>query len=460
MKSYDLINWEIVNYTCDIIDDSDAFALRNGASAYGRGTWAASIRYHSGTFYVTVASFTTNKTYIFQTEDIDNGTWHKSVIDQMYHDQSLLFDDDGKVYLISGVGKIHIVELTADATAVKPGGLDRVLLEKSETEVGGTGGLPAEGAHFYKIGGRYYIFFIAWPPTGSGRRLQICYRADSLLGPYEGRVLLDDDIGFKNNGVAQGGVVDTPDGDWYALLFQDHGAVGRIPVLVPMVWEDGWPVLGVDSRVPEEMDLPNLSGNNCSVVCSDEFDGSSLPLQWQWNHNPDNELWSLSDRPGYLRLKSGFLYNDLLSAKNTLTQRSYGPVCSGKVAIDVSNMKDGDVAGLAALQDVHGYVCVKMIDGKKFVMMCSAESGEQAKDKKVIPFNGDVVYLRLDFDYRDAIDKVYFYYSENEVNWYSIGEVLDMKYLLTHFTGYRFALFYFSTQNTGGFVDFDYFRIA
>jgi len=465
MKSYDLVNWEIVSYVCDVLEYSDAFELRNGSFAYGRGTWAASLRYNKGTFYVTVASFTTNKTYIFQTENVENGCWRRYEIDHMYHDQSLLFDDDGRVYLISGAGKIHIVELTEDATAVKPGGLDQILLNK--TDVGGKGGLPAEGAHFYKINGYYYVFLIAWPPSGSGRRIQLCYRADKLLGPYEGKVILDDNMGFLNNGVAQGGVVDTPDGKWYALLFQDHGAVGRIPVLVPLKWVDSWPELGTYGVVPKQMELPYIKESAVSVVSPDEFDAqtceddlvaSKLSLVWQWNHNPDNNLWSLTDRYGHLRLKSGYLSSNLLDAKNTLTQRTFGPVCTGTAALDISGMMDGDVAGLAALQDVYGYVGVKVINGRKYISMTNSSSGTP-EEVESIQLTGDKIYLRIEFDFRDTADKAKFFYSEDETHWRKIGDVLKMEYRLSHFTGYRFALFYYSTQSIGGYADFDYFRI-
>ena len=100
-------------------------------------------------------------------------------------------------------------------------------------------------------------------------------------------------------------MIDTTDGRWYAYLFQDHGAVGRIPYLVPMKWNHGWPVLGLDGKVPMELNLPASKGLIPGIVDSDEFertkDERALPLVWQWNHNPDNEHWSLTERPGYLR---------------------------------------------------------------------------------------------------------------------------------------------------------------
>lgn len=131
----------------------------------------------------------------------------------------------------------------------------------------------------------------------------IVHRADKITGPYEGRVV------FQDRGIAQGGLVDTPDGRWFAYLFEDCGAVGRIPYLVPVEWKDGWPVLGVDGRAPAKLELPDSRGLILGIVASDDFNRKkgerTLPLVWQWNHNPDNSLWSLSARKGYLRLTTG-----------------------------------------------------------------------------------------------------------------------------------------------------------
>jgi len=457
MKSYNLVNWEIVNYVYDILDDSDVSALRNGANSYGKGSWAASLRYHNNTFYVLVASFSTNHTYMYQTEDIENRTFRRYVLSdtKVYHDPSLLFDDDGRVYVVYDGGTLKLIELTQDATAILPGGCDKIIIENAD--VGGSGGLPAEGSHFYKLNGMYYLFLIAWPNPGKDRRIELCYRASHIEGPYEGQVVLDDDMGYNMMGVAQGGIVDTPEGNWYAMLFQDHGAVGRIPVLVPVTWEDDWPVFGIDGKVPHHMKLPSLGKVNDNLIVSDEFNpGTTLPLAWQWNHNPVNSLWSLEERAGYLRLKSGEICNGLLEARNTLTQRTLGPVCAGTIAVDVTNMRDGDFTGLAALQEWYGYVGIKMVGGIKYIIMVNASSG-QAVEVEIINTERNRIYLGVDFDF-DGPDTARFYYNYDELNWNPIGDTLKMQYRLSHFTGYRFALFYYSTANIGGFVDFDYFR--
>jgi beta-xylosidase len=204
-------------------------------------------------------------------------------------------------------------------------------------------------------------------------RTVLIHRADSIIGPWEGRVALQD------QGVAQGSVIDTPEGKWFAYLFRDSGAVGRIPYLVPVEWKDGWPVLGVDGKVPEALELPAGRGLMPGVVASDHFDRRSgepaLPLVWQWNHKPDNKLWSVTARPGFLRLTTGTVESDFLQTRNTLTQRTFGPESAASTSIDVRGMQDGDFAGLALLQKNYGMVGVKAEGAAKNIVMVSAVSG-------------------------------------------------------------------------------------
>ena len=480
MKSYDLVNWEIVNYVFETLDDTNALALRNGEQNYGKGQWAATLRYHDGIFYAGFLSYATGKSYIYYTDDIENGRWDRFVFDEGFHDMSLLFDDDGRVYIIYGGGQIWCVELKKDLSEIKPD-TKRVLIE----DAGLTPGCLAEGAHAYKINGYYYIFIITWP--SGGWRTQLCYRSKTLDGEWERKVILDDNIGFRNDGVAQGGIVDSEDGSWYCLLFQDHGAVGRTPVLMNMTWEDGWPVLGDEGKVPAVAPKPISGYEKKGIVTSDEFinsqivrpyhsfaesldvagendyNGSNLGLEWQWNHNPDNRLWSLTEREGWLRLKTGLLYPSVDLARNTLTQRTFGPQCSGYIRLDASGMKNGDAAGLSALAERYGCVGVKVEGKQKYLVMARYDDSENVRAEleiERVPIDTDDVYLRVDCDFRDAADKAYFYYSLDGENWVKIGDTLRMNYYGLHFMGYRFAIFNFATKESGGHADIDFFRVS
>ena len=455
MKSKDLVNWHIVNYAYDVLDTVDALTLDNGKSTYGRGSWASCIRYHNGIYYVSTFAQTTGKTYIYSTKDIEKGPWKAVSFKPAYHDHTLFFDDDGRIYLIYGVGRLNILEMKEDLSGVKPG-TEKVLIENASLPAGNNIMLNAEGSQLFKVHDRYYLFNITWPR--GGMRTVVVHRADNITGPYEGRIALQD------LGVAQGGIVDTPEGSWYAYLFRDYGSVGRIPYLVPVKWEDGWPVLGIDGKVPEALNLPAGKGLIPGIVASDEFSRKKgerpLPLVWQWNHNPDNRFWSVTQRKGFLRLTTGRTDTSFQLARNTLTQRTIGPVCSGSTCIDVTGMKDGDFAGLVLLQKKYGQAGVSMENGKRSIVMVSAESGRPVEVQRV-PLDQKTVCLKAECNFSNLTDLGYFYYSLDGKNWTPIGEKLKMQYSLPqHFMGYRFGLFNYATKNTGGFVDFDYFRIS
>ncbi len=454
MRSSDLVNWEIISYVYEKFGDNDAHNLLNGKSIYGKGSWATSLRYSKGTFYVCFASNDTQKTYIYRTNDIENGPWERSVLGRLYHDPSLLFDDDGKVYLVYGVGSISLIELNSDASAVMEGAESKIIVKLTR----GGNIVDGEGSHIYKIDGKYYLFIIQWPQTE--RRLEWCFRSDNIYEGWEGMIVLNDDLGYLNKGVAHGGIVQTAEGRWYGMLFQDHDSVGRIPVLVPVTWIDSWPVMGVDGKVPKEMNIPlPPAAFKTALLSSDEFETEEMGMNWQWNHNPDNNKWSLAERPGFLRLKTVNVAAGILSAKNTVSQRTAGPCCYGEIFLDTVGMKAGDFAGLSAFQSGYGIVGVKMDEsGLKHIVMAfkGREGVPDVKESVLLEQEG--VYLRVVFDFRNSADKAYFYYSADGSGWQKIGDILSMKYTLDHFMGYRIAIFNYAALQTGGYVDIDYFH--
>lgn len=453
MKSKDLVNWQIINYAYDTLANMDAMNLVNGKSTYGRGSWASCIRYHDGTFYVSTFAQTTNMTYIFSTKDIEKGPWKAHSFKPSLHDNTIFFDDGGHIYLIWGAGTLHIGEIKEDLSGLKDG-TDHVLIENASAPAGSNIMLGAEGSQLFKVHGKYYLFNICWPR--GGMRTVVIHRADKITGPYEGKV------GLQDLGVAQGGLIDMPDGTWYSYLFRDYGSVGRIPYLVPVKWVDDWPILGVDGKAPEILNLPPSKGLIPGIVNSDEFTRKkgdpALPLVWQWNHNPDNSLWSVTERKGFLRLKTGRIDSLFLKSRNTLTQRTFGPECTGYTFLDATNMKDGDYAGLCALQLKFGQVGVKVLNGAKYLFMTSNKTN-QPTELQSIPLSQNTVYLKIECNFRNKVDEANFFYSLDGKTWNIIGGVLKMEYKLEHFMGYRFGLFNYATKNIGGFADFDYFRI-
>ena len=214
----------------------------------------------------------------------------------------------------------------------------------------------------------------------------------------------------------------------------------------------------------DDVSMIDVTPADTEQTLENESNGSNLDLVWQWNHNPDNTKWSLTDRPGYLRTTTGRISNDIHNAKNTLTQRTFGPESSGSIAIDVSHMKDGDYAGLAAFQYYYGFVGVKMSGTTKSIVMVRGSSNDSnVKSTPVevasIPIEQNRVYFKVECDFKNMADNAYFYYSLDGNTWTSIGEPLHMNYYSSHFMGYRFELFNYATKTIGGYVDFDYFRV-
>lgn len=497
MKSKDLVNWEALGFAYDQLEESDGFALKNGQNDYARGSWAANLRYdpYEKMYYLIVTCNTTRKSYIFTSRDIENGRWHRNVVDMCY-DPGLLFDDDGKgckKYVIHpdydlGLFTGYIREIISDGEGgVTLGGSER-LIDYAQME-NPAQGLRAEGYHGYKIGDYYYIFMI----QGQGaQRQEIVWRSKKLeRGAFEARKVFTGDIVNEDGshylpftGVAQGGIVDLPDGRWYSFLFQDYGAVGRMPVIMPVEWNDGWPVLGNDGQSVDRRQVKPLQGGKFAFpVVDDEFDncstryvisdtesvnpeyawyGSTLKREWQWNHNPDNRYWSLIDRPGYLRLTTPAVSTSIRDARNTLTQRTFGPTSMAETLCDVSGMNDGDCAGIASFQNRYGFVGVKMEYGRKYIVMRRARDKDDSEGVEVerIALNSNQVYLRVECDFRNMTDKAYFWYSIDGMHWQRIGDELQMRFDWPDFVGQRFALFNFATIKTGGYVDFDYFHVS
>lgn len=462
MHSKDLVHWRIVNYIYDYLADDDIYNLRNGKNAHGKGQWATTLRYRDGVYYALFIANDQHKTYVYRTTDIMNGKWERNEIEgAFFHDASLLFDNDGRVYVVYGNGELRITELTTDLRAVKQGGVNQILISTPRQGFG----LRAEGAHFYHIGDYYYVIVIDWP---SGQpRTERCFRSKTLLGEYESKIILQGAFDGRGDGVAQGAIFDTPRGDWYSVMFQDHGAVGRVPTLQPLTWIDGWPMLGDNGKPVKEFDVKLAPYGEDHVWASDEFTYKSnddLDLVWQWNHKPINTDWSVTARKGWLRLTTSQLATSIFNARNTLTQRTVGPRCIDETMLDASGMKPGDRAGLCAFMSNYCSIGVEVDDaGQRFIV---ATSGNQrgSNEELRVPLKGKKAWLRIKYVFTPQADdtcgpdKAFMSYSTDGKKWIDVNYQLQMRYTLDLFIGYKAALYNYPTKQVGGYADFDYFH--
>ena len=507
MSSKDMINWKVISYVFDRIDDGPRYNLEGDATVYGQGQWASSIRYHMGKFYVW---FTANgepgKGFLF-TADRAEGPWKLLARPPHMHDGSLFFDEDGQVWMFCDNGRLR--QLNPETFMPLEGGVDKQLFERDESEIGAL----LEGSSVIKHNGKYYLCMISmkWGVPGRVRR-EVCYRADNITGPYEKHVILE--TPFETyGGVGQGCLVgdDQSDKNWWALVFQDRGGIGRVPSSMPVTWVDGWPMCGelnkdVDPNDveaclnPKNYHIPNDPSKKHpslrGLINSDDFElspeamnrmdkgsyhaNTGLKLYWQWNHNPIDEAWSLAERPGYLRLKTARVVDNINLAPNTITQRMGGPECTGTVCIDVANMKDGDHCGLAAYNGDSGVLQV-VKKGGKLVLQLTEEKAVFKRPRNIEKVNVEVleevalklksvkskdtkkaqqlIYLRLHGDFKPGRDKASFSYSTDGENWKPIGREVDLVFdYLRHFMGTKFAIFNYATKKTGGYVDVDWFK--
>ena len=485
MKSKDLKNWETVGYIFDRLTDSPKYDLQQG-TAYGRGQWATSLKYHNGKFYALLApneQGAMGDTYIFSAEKAE-GPWNLVSRMRHFHDCSLFFDDDdgedqssNRVYVIYGTGEM--MELKPDLSDVIEG-THQQIFQREEDEKG-----LLEGSRVIKHNGKYYLLMISHTYAPGRHRREVCYRADDIHGPWEKQVILESEFGgFSYE--AQGTIVDTQDGDWYGIIFQDRGGVGRVLTVMPCRWINGWPMLGDENgKVPDTV-RPLKSGEpKTAIVKADDFSSDKLGLHWQWNHNPIDKAWSLTERPGFLRLKTNRVVSSIYLAPNTLTQRMEGPTCSGAIVMDLSKMKDGDCAGLAAFNSDTGALTIKK-KGKKLILeMEELKVALSDRDKEVTDveqktiesitlnsqlstLNSTKIWLRIDADFRPlkehkgfmpGTDLATFYYSLDGKEWTKIGSDYRMGFdWRRFFMGQKFGIFCYATKKAGGYVDIDEFQ--
>lgn len=469
MHSKDLIHWETINYIFDELTDSPKYSMEGG-TVYGRGQWATSLQYHDGWFY---ALFAPNDnpggdTYIYKVRD-PRDKWQLVSRMRHFHDCALFFDDDNRVYTVSGSGNIHLQELRADLQDVKEGGVDVHLNLRDSVENG-----LLEGSRMVKHNGKYYLMIISWPQGGARR--QLCYRADKITGPYEKKtVLLSEFAGFPY--VGQGTIVSGPDGNWYGMIFQDRGGVGRVLTLSPCRWIDGWPMLGDENgKVPAEITVTGVKApEKCEgIVGSDDFSSPKLKNYWEWNHNPVNAAWSLTERPGWLRLKTSQKASNVFDARNSISQRMVGPTMNTVVKMDISHMADGDVAGVSAFQ---GDAAVLQVErhGKQLVVRAMKNNVSLSeKDKVIENVTNEEVYsatykinkvkdilFRVSCDFNVGKDIADLLYStDNGKTWQCAVRDFKMCYDYRRlFMGTRFQIHCYCTRQAGGFVDVDYVHI-
>ena len=448
LKSKDLLNWEYCAQPLEQLSTKDRYNVQNDKNAYAAGMWACSMTWHNGKFYLLINGNDAGG-FVLSTSTPE-GKWEMKALPRIYYDPGMLFDN-GKVYVACGIGNIQMCELDENFNFIQE---KNVIKDKS--------GL--EGSHLYKIGDYYYIYatYGGWP---SG---QAIFRSKNIFGPYEEKMLVEKVINNKPNTIHQGALIETATGEWWTILQQDLGAMGRMPNLQPVKWEEGWPVVG-NKGVPYTT-YTNPKTGDCSprtgLPTNDNFRSYPLGMQWQWNHNPDDGAWSLFERQGWLRLRASGTADRLTQARNMLTQRIFAfhdkasTPSTGTIRLDVRNLQEGDRAGICILQDPYAAIAVEKKDGKHQLVWWQDtlrvdDSFTPSELRQEIEIDS-VIYLRAAMTYETI--KTQFSYSLNNETFTNLGDQTTLKYSLTVFVGARFGLFCYNTdKGSNGYADFDWF---
>ena len=481
LHSRDLVNWENVSYCFERFDfDDDAFSLRNHQEIYGQGIWAPCIRYANDQFYI-FSNINGKGLQCYTSKDI-HGPWKHHNMQGDIYDLGVLFDDDGKIYAIHKYGEVHCTELKPDMSGPVEGS-DRVIIPE--------GNAIGEGHHMYKIKGMYYLISTDYSPNGR----TLCSRSKSIWGPYETiTITADETFGYHAapitvvprseqyrigsdgtpfgipqtnvdatacTNIHQGGIVETQNGDWYALLMMDFHSIGRTVTLAPITWKDGWPMIGLEGnlgRAPRTWLKPNIPGAttikpHAPYDRNDDFNGKSLNRVWQWNHNPDDRMWNLKN--GRLRLHSQPA-EQLMWARNSLTQRVIGPQSVTTVELYAKGMKDGDVAGLGNINVPCSWIGL-VKQGKLLTLRSFEQTTNDTIDIPLDAFSGKL-WLRCIGDYDN--DQMQYAYSLDGEHFQTLGRMMPLSYQLITFQGSRHALFAFNVKGQqGGYAEFDNFTV-
>ena len=470
LKSKDLVNWEFSNpiMPAPITFDKD-FNLGSKVEMANRATWAGSFGF-DGTNYF--AYWCHNKrglkggTYkiIYAHAKSMEGPWSEPKEITYADGTSINSTDPGvmwdretkQAWLACGGGEIY--KMAWD------GGK---LLQNKNEGITVTKTLRGESAKLYKFDGMYYEMNTY--AHGPNTREQVINRAKSMEGPWEGRVILENGNG-TDRCPSQGTLLKLDDGSWWFIHQLARGKPeerynGRPQFLEPVVWTNGWPQVGVDTdgngigEVVWEHKKPIAGFPIIAPATDDDFNQPKLGWQWMWRFNPKMDRWSLTERPGFLRLKAcvpvkGGDTGTLKDLPNVIGQRllgKHGNVMTAK--LDFSGMVAGQEGGLHISSGDNNIIGVKKGADGKLQLFFRSNAG---KGKTMVVTSGPVI-KQADVWLQAKVENglATFFYSLDGKKFTSLGNEVRLL-----FGGFTPNLVGFYTMNTEekGCVDVDWFK--
>lgn len=448
LHSKDLVNWEICGNAIGNLTQIGEELNWTRMNRYGRGVWAGTLRYHDGRFYLFFG--TPDEGYFMTSAIHPEGPWEPLIpllLEPGWDDCSAIWDDKGAAYFVGthfAEGyKTYLFKMSEDGKSIN---------RKSALLI--NSGSGREANKLIKVGEWYYLIF-SEHKSGIGRYV-MAKRSKKVVGPYkeEKQLALPSLEAMEPN---QGGIVLGKDNNWYFLTHHGTGDwSGRIVSLLPVTWIDGWPILGevLSSNIGTmkwEGTMPFKADEKLSIRRSDDFDDGQLAPQWQWNYQPRKDFFSLSERPGWLRLKAyrPLESNQLLKAGNTLTQRTFRKQNNNVVVrMDISNMEDGQKVGICHFSSQYSSIGV-VKEGSD----CYLEYRKNGKITGGIRILSKFIWFRSQW----GLDgKSRYAYSLDGDNFLPFGEPYQLVW--GNYRGDRIGVYCFNDKTESGFVDVDYFH--
>ncbi|MBP1967900.1 glycoside hydrolase family 43 protein [Paenibacillus aceris] len=453
LHSKDLVSWKMIGHVVSDLTSIGPEYNYDRMNRYGRGVWAGSIRFHKNKFWVYF--FTPDEGLFMSTAAEPAGPWeplHQVWEVSGWDDCCSFWDDDGQGYLVTtnfaDNYNIHLFKLSGDG---------KELLHDSDTIIHQYKG--SEANKIYKIDGYYYFFHSEVRcEEGKDVRVVIMLRSKSIYGPYEEKELIHThgiEIDREPN---QGGLVQTALGEWYFISHQGTGGYyeGRTLHLLPVTWVDGWPIIGNDTDGDGIGEMvwggsKPINGYPTTVLSTnDDFERWVLEPQWEWNHQPKDGKWSLTERPSYLRLYAcrPIEKDNFFTVSNIISQRAFRTVHNTATAkIDVSGMVDEQEAGLCHFAQTYCTIGVQQRKGTRVLKYNNSGTIELGPQLRV-----STIWLRSVWNI-DGINR--FEYSVDGMHFTSFGGVYQLGW--GNYRGDRIGLYCYNSESEQGYIDADWF---
>ncbi|MCQ1060290.1 glycoside hydrolase 43 family protein [Photobacterium sp. ZSDE20] len=495
LQSKDMVNWETIGHGFEKLSWAPEYNW-DRMNGYSFGVWAGDLAYHEGTWYIYQIDYK-HGLMVTTAPDI-RGPWSEPIMmlppDEVVDDPAVFWDyDSHKAYMIINTGlkqKQPENETPGNENRIYEMSWDgKEILGESELVYTGRG---AEAAKIYKIDDIWYIFLAEWDigdtstlpgvKNPKNDRKQIVLRSkDSIYGPYEVKTVLEKGSVFNDRSASQGSLLQAPDQSWWYMhqLIQndDIPFQGRPQCLEPVNWVDGWPIIGVDTNnngIGEPVKQYRKPINGFPIVApssDDDFSSSKLGYQWEWNHNPRDTHWSLTENPGMLRLKAskvlpnkdGYGPNinqwtnndgsdtDFWRVSNVISQRIMGITTGTAIAkFDISGMEPNQLAGFARFGGNYNLLGVEVDDNGNKNLFYMDSMGNKTQG---VVINSNDLFIKT----TNVSNQAKYYFSFDGEKYESFGPTFTISF--GKWTGDRLGFFTWNEKKDeeAGYIDVDWF---